>query len=627
MIWRPIRRLLSPLRGIALGSTPVAQLMRRTATEQWHLIAINLVTGFGQAFLDAMTLGVIYTAVSLLARPGHMNWFQQPIISSIPGLPGLMSSISPKGLFVVLIMTWVVLQAMAALSQYLNAVSASHLAARCTARIKADIHSRILDMSFACASGHRMGYLIKQTDQGPLAISKQIVWINNMVLGVIMSLMYVILLISLSPWLLIVVGLAVATITLLLKLVLAPIKQNSHDLEAVLLDVSCKVNENLANLRLLHSSGEIDHADQRMKDTAADLEAAMRRHGELTNLVAPVSTFLPMATVGLFAGIGVYLVAGRIAGLIPNLVTFVIALQRLNARMSNVAHAYSLLQSNQAPIQFLNEIQADDNIELRRRGGIPFEGLNDSISLENVSLTYGAGDSPALQGINLTIQRGQTVALVGRSGAGKSSVADLLVGLYEPSQGRILIDRQDLSQLDLVSWQQQLGVVSQDTSLINASLADNISFGRPQASRHQIEAAARLAQADGFIDSLPDRYDTVVGERGYRLSGGQRQRISLARAFLRNPELLILDEATSALDSHSERLVQEALDHFGDGHTVLVIAHRLSTIVGADLICVLQDGQIVEQGTHDQLIHLNGVYRDLWSLQASARAVDTAARA
>jgi ATP-binding cassette subfamily B protein/subfamily B ATP-binding cassette protein MsbA len=211
------------------------------------------------------------------------------------------------------------------------------------------------------------------------------------------------------------------------------------------------------------------------------------------------------------------------------------------------------------------------------------------------------------------------VALVGPSGAGKSSVADLLVGLYTPTAGRVLIDDQDLNQLDLISWQQRLGVVSQDTFLINASLADNIGFGRPDASRAQIEAAAALAQASGFIETLPEGYDTLVGERGYRLSGGQRQRISLARAFLRNPELLILDEATSALDSHSERLVQEALERFEDGHTVLVIAHRLSTVVGADLICVMRNGQIAEQGTHNELLSRQGVYKDLWDMQAMAR--------
>jgi subfamily B ATP-binding cassette protein MsbA len=208
---------------------------------------------------------------------------------------------------------------------------------------------------------------------------------------------------------------------------------------------------------------------------------------------------------------------------------------------------------------------------------------------------------------------------VGSSGAGKSSIADLLVGLYEPTTGRILIDGQPMTELDLSSWQQHLGVVSQDTFLFNSSLADNIAFGTPNASRAAIEQAASRAQAADFIESLPDGFDTLVGERGYRLSGGQRQRISLARAILRDPELLILDEATSALDSQSERLVQQAIEQFERQHTVLVIAHRLSTIVNADQICVMEQGRIVERGRHGELLDQRGVYASLWAQQSLAR--------
>jgi ATP-binding cassette subfamily B protein/subfamily B ATP-binding cassette protein MsbA len=218
--------------------------------------------------------------------------------------------------------------------------------------------------------------------------------------------------------------------------------------------------------------------------------------------------------------------------------------------------------------------------------------------------------------IDLMIQRGQTVALVGSSGAGKSTIADLLVGLYEPTEGRILIDGIDLHTLELASWQQKLGVVSQDTFLLNNTIAANIAYGTPNADRPAIEAAAVAAQAAGFIAGLPDGYDTVIGERGYRLSGGQRQRLSLARALLREPQLLILDEATSALDSQSERLVQEAIERFERTHTVLVIAHRLSTIVNADLICVMDAGRIIERGRHAELMAQQGTYAHLWQQQS-----------
>ncbi|MEI6617355.1 MAG: ATP-binding cassette domain-containing protein, partial [Cyanobium sp. ELA507] len=190
-----------------------------------------------------------------------------------------------------------------------------------------------------------------------------------------------------------------------------------------------------------------------------------------------------------------------------------------------------------------------------------------------------------------------------------------LAGLYDPTEGDILVDGTSLASYDLGSWQQRLGVVSQDTFLFNASIADNISFGTPWATREAIETAATQAQAARFIEALPEGLDTLVGERGYRLSGGQRQRLSLARAILRDPELLILDEATSALDSESERLVQQALDEFERKQTVVVIAHRLSTIVKADLICVMEAGRIVERGNHRELIQHDGRYAHLWRQQ------------
>ena len=208
------------------------------------------------------------------------------------------------------------------------------------------------------------------------------------------------------------------------------------------------------------------------------------------------------------------------------------------------------------------------------------------------------------------------LALVGPSGAGKSSIADLLTGLYSPTAGQIQIDGTPLEQLELAGWQQRLGVVSQDTFLFNATIAENISFGCAGASLAQIKAASQVAQAAGFIESLPDGYDTLVGERGYRLSGGQRQRLSMARAILRDPELLILDEATSALDTQSERLVQEAIESFQESHTVLVIAHRLSTIVRADQILVMDRGRVVEQGNHISLLSQRGLYAQLWAKQS-----------
>jgi ATP-binding cassette subfamily B protein/subfamily B ATP-binding cassette protein MsbA len=278
------------------------------------------------------------------------------------------------------------------------------------------------------------------------------------------------------------------------------------------------------------------------------------------------------------------------------------------------------LNTNAALLELLNNLLEPADKQFRRRGGIPFKSLQQAISLRNLTLQYSPELQPALRNINLDLPRGSTVALVGSSGAGKSSIVDLIVGLYDATEGQILVDGTPLTEFDLISWQQHLGVVSQDTFLFNATIGENISHGSPNASRAEIMAAADKAQAAGFIADLPEGFDTLIGERGYRLSGGQRQRLSLARAILRDPELLILDEATSALDTQSERLVQQAIDQFERQHTVLVIAHRLSTIVKADLICVLDKGQIVEQGNHKELLDREGLYAGLWRQQVNMAA-------
>jgi ATP-binding cassette subfamily B protein/subfamily B ATP-binding cassette protein MsbA len=301
---------------------------------------------------------------------------------------------------------------------------------------------------------------------------------------------------------------------------------------------------------------------------------------------------------------------------LPSLVTFVLALQRLNMRLGGVAGTVNALADNSGRLERLNRILALEDKQFRRLGGTPFTALGRAIRFEQVGLRYSPELPPALDEISFRLAKGRMLALVGPSGAGKSSIADLLTGLYRPTAGHIWIDGIPLEQLELASWQQRLGVVSQDTFLFNASIADNIAFGTPGATLQQIQAACAAAQAAGFIESLPDGYDTLVGERGYRLSGGQRQRLSLARAILRDPELLILDEATSALDSESERLVQQAIERFERNHTVLVIAHRLSTIVGADQILVVEAGRVVQRGTHANLLAETGLYQRLWQQQS-----------
>jgi subfamily B ATP-binding cassette protein MsbA len=238
-----------------------------------------------------------------------------------------------------------------------------------------------------------------------------------------------------------------------------------------------------------------------------------------------------------------------------------------------------------------------------------------AIEFENVSFSYGSGERSALRNFSLSVRPNTTVALVGRSGAGKSTIFNLVPRLYDPQQGTIKIDGQDITAVTVESLRDCMALVSQDISLFDDSIEANIALGRLNAPREDIVAAAKAAAAHEFIEKLPQGYATVIGDRGLRLSGGQRQRIALARAILRNAPLLLLDEATSALDTESERLVQQALAAFSHTRTTLVIAHRLATVKNADKICVMEDGEIIETGTHMQLLALNGAYAQLCKSQ------------
>ena len=240
--------------------------------------------------------------------------------------------------------------------------------------------------------------------------------------------------------------------------------------------------------------------------------------------------------------------------------------------------------------------------------------LENKISFENLNFEY-VKNFPVLKNINIEIKKGKTTAIVGSTGSGKSTLIKLILRFYEKNSGKILFDDHEIESLSLESIRNKIGLVSQDVFLFEGSVFENIAYGNIDANSEQVWNAAKLSESDRFINELPDKENTIVGERGQKLSGGQRQRISIARAILKNPEILILDEATSAVDNETEAAIQESLETLKEGRTVIAIAHRLSTIRNADLIYVLEDGLIVEEGTHDQLLGNNNVYAKLWDVQ------------
>lgn len=612
-------RLLSPL----VGHEPADRLIRDVARRQWRLLAVNLGSSLVEALTEGATLGVIFLAVELLtaAEEGTVSLGNNPLLGRLPVLGAWLNALPTVPLFLTLLALAVLMQAAYSITRYVNLVSLGYFAARCRAEVTARIHGRILTFSYPLASRYRVGDLKDYCSSGPIAVQTKIELLGQSLVAVLLLAMYLTVLVRISPWLLL-ASLAVGVVVSAVQRPLLPrIRTGAQRVKNTEVEIVSRITENIQGLRLLHSSGQLAEADRLVQAQMGQLEEALRNQKRLVSVITPVASFLPVLAIAVIASLSIFFFGGRATGVLPSLVTFVITLQRVNIRLGALANNFSLLSDNSARIDRLNEILSPAGKQFRRQAGVHFRKMEVGIQLEQVSLRYDPKLPLALSEISFSIPKGQVVALVGTSGAGKSSIADLLVGLYQPTSGRIMVDGLELNALELSSWQQKLGVVSQDTFLFNASLADNIAFGTPGADRSAVEAAAASAQALEFIRSLPDGFDTVVGERGYRLSGGQRQRISLARAIVRDPEFLILDEATSALDSQSERLVQEAIERFEHKHTVLVIAHRLSTIVGADQILVLEAGRIIERGNHPELLANRGAYSRLWNQQLRA-AVD-----
>ena len=617
LLRRLVRHGLAPLR----DPRPASRLIRQTARKEWKVLSFSMFCNLLQAAAEGATLGVVFLAVDLLSKPAGqtIDWTSKGFLGSLPQLTAGLNALPRNELFLLLLGLAVLLKLLQSVAMYLGSLAMGYYGARTSSRLQAMIHSLILSLSFPCSSRYHVGDLLYVGGSGPGAVMTEINVVSGLVLTILMAITYLVVLLTLSPWLLVAALIMGGILALVQQQILPRLRSYSFLGTELGRELSSRITENIQGLRLLHTSGQLDQADRDVLSRSIAIEANSRAASRVGSITGPVTIFLPILMIAAIAGLSLVLFGNRNSGVLPSLVTFVLALQRLNGSFGNISGALGSLNANAAPLDLLNKLLEPSDKEFRSRGGIPFQELRQGIALRNVTLQYAPDLPPALSGIDLDLPRGSTVALVGSSGAGKSSIADLLCGLYNTTQGEILIDNTPLDQIDLISWQQRLGVVSQDTFLFNASIADNISFGSAHASRDQILAAAQKAQAAAFISDLPDGFETLIGERGYRLSGGQRQRLSLARAILRDPELLILDEATSALDTQSERLVQQAIDQFERQHTVLVIAHRLSTIVKADMICVLDKGHIVERGNHQQLLNQQGIYARLWQQQANTK--------
>jgi len=501
------------------------------------------------------------------------------------------------------------------LFRYLGSWTIENMRTRTLQKMRNEMFSRVMDMNVGYFSDQRKGDIISKitSDVGVV----QFCITNTLQVSFrepFLIVGYIVMMIAISWELAIFSVLFLPLVALLIGNIVKRLRHPARTNQKRMGEMVSTLDESLSGIKVIKSYNATEYIKQKYYDISADLARLTLSMARRQQLASPMSEFLGITAVGVILVFGGTLVSR--GALDPGgFIAFVAIFSQITRPVRTFIDQFANInQGIAAGERIFSIIDTKPEIE-DKPDARELKGLRDKIEFRHVHFSYD-GTREVIDDISFEIRRGQTVALVGPSGGGKSTLSELLPRFYDPTSGEILIDGISLRDYTQESIRAHMSVVAQDTVLFNDTIEGNIAMGRPSATHEEIVEAAKVANADSFIRECPEGYDTNIGDRGVKLSGGQRQRLSIARAVLKNPEILILDEATSALDTESEKLVQDALNNLLKGRTSVVIAHRLSTIHNADKIIVVDHGRIAEQGTHAELMARNGIYAKLIEMQS-----------
>jgi len=498
---------------------------------------------------------------------------------------------------------------------YASSLTSSTLSRRLTSDIRQAGVKLLLEVDIDFYSRMKVGDLINrlgvETGRAASALRHMI---KLAILGITI-LVFAAILLSISWQLTIAATLLLSVVMVVNQYAIIRSKKFGKELSEISKGYSIAMLETLNGIRLVKSTGNENKEFKRIKELIQGRETADFKSQANSEAIAPMSEVLGISALLGIVFLSRIIFKDELSSLSAVLLTYLLILLRILPLMSQLNTVRSNLANTSPSVAVIADFLNTENKPFMGEGDVSFSKLQKGIHFNSISFSYPNHDKLILNEIDLYLPRGSTLALVGGSGAGKSTLADLLPRFYDPNSGKITVDGTDLREFNLPSVRKAMGIVSQDTFLFNESVRNNIAYGKPEASDEEVISAAKRANAYEFISKLTQGFETIIGDRGVMLSGGQRQRLAIARALLQNPDILILDEATSALDTVSERLVQEAIDDLSRDRTTLVIAHRLSTVQKADQIAVLDQGRVMEVGTHYELLQKDGYYKRLYLMQ------------
>lgn len=501
------------------------------------------------------------------------------------------------------------------LFRYASAMTVEKLRVNTIQRMRDEMYSRVLNMNVGFFSDQRKGDIMQKITGDVMVVQYCIT--NTLQVAFrdpFLIIGYLTLMISISWELSLFAVIFLPIVGLIIGRIVKRLRHPAKRSQERMSDMVSLLDESLSGIKIVKGYNATSFIIDKFKAINTHFSSLVISMAKRQQLASPMSEFMGITAVAVILVFGGSLEAnGYLGG--AGFIAFIAAFSQITRPLRSFIDQFANInQGVAAGERIFTIIDAESEVE-DKEDAVEFDGLKESIELRNIHFSYD-GEREVINDVNITIKKGQTIALVGPSGGGKSTLSELIPRFYDVTKGDILFDGKSIKEYKQESLRQKMSIVSQETVLFNDTIEGNILMGRPSATREEVIEASKVANAHGFIMEKEEGYDTNIGDRGTKLSGGQRQRLSIARAVLKNPEILILDEATSALDTESEKLVQDALTNLLKGRTSIVIAHRLSTIYNADRIYVIDQGRVAEEGTHQELLQKGGIYAHLIEMQS-----------